>query len=66
MQLCDFFTGALGYRHRDLKSSVAKNAVIHAIEQRLGRSLLVSSSVTERKFNMFVFTPQVVSGTKAA
>ncbi len=65
MQLCDFFTGALGYRHRDLKSSVAKNAVIHAIEQHLGRSLLTSSSVTERKFNVFVFTPQVVSGAKA-
>ena len=61
MQLCDFFTGALGYRHRGLNSSAAKNAVVQCIETHLKRSLLVSSAVTERKFNVFVFTPRVVA-----
>ena len=31
------------------------------IETHLKRSLLVSSAVTERKFNVFVFTPRVVA-----
>lgn len=60
MQLCDFFTGALGYRHRGLSTSTAKNEVVAAIEARLGRSLLESSALTQRKFNVFVFTPRVM------
>ena len=61
MQLCDFLTGALGYKHRGLNSSAAKNAVVQSIETHLKRSLLVSSAATERKFNVFVFTPRVVA-----
>lgn len=60
MQLCDFFTGALGYLHRGLNTSATKRELIELLELRAGRSLMQSSPLREDKFNVFVFTPQAV------
>lgn len=60
MQLADYFTGALAYRHRQLASNPAKLAVIERLEARWGRSLLHSTPLREQKFNVFLFSPQPV------
>lgn len=60
MQVTDFLTGALAYRHRALSSNTAKVAVIEHLEKKLGRSLLTSTSLAEQKLNVFLFTPRSV------
>ena len=60
MQLADFLIGAVAYRHRKLSSSPVKQEIVRIIEQRIGRTLLLSSPLAERKFNVFIFTPQEV------
>ncbi|WP_123101321.1 DUF3800 domain-containing protein [Acidithiobacillus sulfuriphilus] len=60
MQLADFFSGALTYRHRGLQGNPAKLAVIDHIEQRLGRSLLQATPLRETKLNVFLFHPRRV------
>lgn len=61
MQVADFFTGALTYKHRGLDSNAAKLAVIREIELLSKRSLSVSSSLKEQKFNLFLFQPRAGS-----
>ncbi len=58
MQVADFLTGALAYRHRRLSGNPAKVAVISHLESKLGRSLLGATSLREEKLNVFLFTPQ--------
>jgi len=58
MQLADFLLGAVAYRSRGLKDSKAKSGVVQSVERSLSRSLLVSSPLSEAKFNVFRFTPR--------
>jgi hypothetical protein len=58
LQVCDFLLGAVSYRHRGLAGNPAKVAVIKRLEERLGRSLLRSTSLREEKFNLFLFRPR--------
>lgn len=60
MQVADFLTGALAYRHRGLAGNTAKVAVIEHLEDRWGRSLLQATPLREQKLNIFLFRPQQV------
>jgi len=58
LQVCDFLLGALSYRHRKLSGNPAKVEIIRSIETGLGRDLFHSTSLGEKKFNLFLFNPQ--------
>ncbi len=58
VQLADFLIGAVSYRHRDLTTNATKVAVVRELEASLGHSLLDSTSLSERKFNIFVWQPR--------
>ena len=60
LQLADVLIGALSYLHRGLQTSPAKQAVIERIKARSGFSLRRSTLPSEKKFNVFVWTPQAV------
>ena len=60
MQVADYLTGALAYRHRKLEGNPAKVAVIDRLEERWGGSLLHSTPLREQKLNIFLFTPSKV------
>lgn len=60
MQVSDFLTGAIAYRHRKLSGNAAKLAVIAHLEAKLGRSLLKATPLREEKLNLFLFTPQQI------
>ena len=59
MQLADLLIGAVSYRQRDLAGNKAKCAVVKRLEERLGRTLLISTPLWEKKFNLFLFKPRV-------
>lgn len=63
LQIADYLTGALGYRHRGLAGNPAKVAVLEHLEARRGRSLLYSTPLGESKLNVFLFTPRRVEPT---
>lgn len=58
VQLTDFLLGSISYKNRYLTTSTAKLAVIEKIEQKLGKTLLQSSPLSESKLNIFVWTGQ--------
>lgn len=60
LQVADYFTGALAYRHRELHGNAGKVAVLEHLEKKLGRSLLRSTPLSASKFNVFLFTPRAV------
>lgn len=60
LQLADVLIGALGYLHRGLQTSPAKQALIERIKAKSGFSLCRSTLPSEKKFNVFVWTPQAV------
>ncbi len=60
LQLADVLIGALSYLHRSLQTSPAKQAVIERIKAKSGFSLTRSTLPSEKKFNVFVWTPQAV------
>ena len=55
VQLADFFTGAVSYVNRGLKSSGAKNELIELIRTKTGYSLTKSTLIKEKKFNVFIW-----------
>lgn len=57
LQICDFFLGALSYRHRGLSDNSAKVAIVKHLEVVLGHDILRSTPLREEKFNLFLFTP---------
>lgn len=59
LQVADVLIGAIGYLHRHLQTSEAKQAIIERIRMRSGFSLLRSTLPSERKFNLFVWEAQV-------
>jgi hypothetical protein len=52
--------GALSYLHRGLQTSAAKQTVIERIKAKSGFSLKRSTLPSEKKLNVFVWTPQAV------
>jgi len=60
LQLADVLIGALGYLHRGLQTSQAKQVLIERIKAKSGFSLKRSTLPSEKKFNVFVWTPQAV------
>ena len=58
MQVADFLIGALSYKHRNIRTSAAKLAVVEHLEHLLGRSIQWSTPLREQKFNIFLFTPR--------
>lgn len=58
IQLTDLIIGAIGYKNRDLKTSIAKVELINYIENKFGISLLLNSSNGSRKFNIFHWRSQ--------
>lgn len=60
LSLADLFAGALTYFHKGLATSPAKMAVIRRIQQKSGFSLLRSSLLSARKFNLFLWTPKEI------
>ena len=61
LQLCDLLIGALGYINRGLSGNSAKQALIERIKHRSRYSLVRSTLLRERKFNLFHWHPQEVS-----
>ena len=61
MQLCDLIIGALSYYHRGLYNfgtNIAKKQVINKIISHIGRDLDSKTSLTENKFNLFIWEPR--------
>ena len=55
IQIADLFTGAVSYINRGLSSSVAKTELIEYIKHRSRYSLVKSTLVKEKKFNIFIW-----------
>ncbi len=55
VQLADLFSGALAYANRNLSSNPAKNEIIAFLQEKTGYSLLRSTLMNERKFNICVW-----------
>lgn len=57
MQLTDLLIGAIGYRNREMykkeNSSIAKKELMEYISEKSGYSLLKSTLLSEKKFNLF-------------
>ncbi len=60
LQLTDFLIGAVGYENRNLKGNLAKVSVVEFIKGKIKQSLCQSTSLYEKKFNLFIFTPSEV------
>jgi hypothetical protein len=58
LQMCDLLLGALSYYHRGLSGNNAKVIVIKSLEEGLGLTLMHSTPLWEKKFNLFLFTPR--------
>jgi hypothetical protein len=59
IQLTDLLIGAISYLHRNLTTSKAKLALIDQIKSRSNYSLLKPTLVKERKFNIFIWQPNI-------
>jgi CxxC motif-containing protein len=55
VQLADLLTGAVSYINRGLNSSEAKNELVDYIRHRSRYSLIKSTLIKERKFNIFIW-----------
>lgn len=55
IQLSDLLTGAVSYINRGLHSNRAKNELIELIRKRSNYSLLKSTLLKEKKFNIFIW-----------
>lgn len=66
MQLADLFIGAIGYKNREMfnkeKSSSAKTQLMNYIVEKSGYSLLKSTWLSEKKFNLFHINLEVGDG----
>jgi hypothetical protein len=58
MQVTDLLLGAVGYRQRGKAGSAEKAALVQRIEKVHRRDLLHSTSLSEQKLNLFLFTPR--------
>jgi glucose-6-phosphate-specific signal transduction histidine kinase len=53
LQLCDLLIGAVAYINRELSSSLTKTVLIDHIKKRSTYSLVRSTLLSEKKFNIF-------------
>ncbi|MEI7669222.1 MAG: DUF3800 domain-containing protein [Pseudomonadota bacterium] len=61
LQITDLFLGALTYKARDIKTSVAKNEIIELIESFLPTENICSKSTYHyRKFNIFIWEARCI------
>ncbi|MED5101053.1 DUF3800 domain-containing protein [Niallia sp. FSL W8-0177] len=58
LQLADLLMGAVSYENRGLSKSDAKLAIINRIKKLTGHSLVTTTVLSERKFNLFTWEPQ--------
>ncbi len=58
LQLADLLMGAIGYANRGLTTSSAKLAIVTRIRERSGFRLTRSTLPSERKFNLFCWSPR--------
>lgn len=61
IQLADFLTGAVSYVNRGLETSEAKNELVQYIRHRSHYSLIKSTLVKEKKFNIFIWEPKYLA-----
>jgi hypothetical protein len=59
LQLCDLLIGAVCYANRDLHSSPAKLRLVELVAAQARQSLSSKSPLGNRKFNVFIFDPQL-------
>ena len=57
LQLVDLFTGAVGYKNRDLDGMDIKKKIIAYIEQKSGYKIDITSPLAYDKFNIFIQDP---------
>lgn len=57
LQLVDLFTGAVGYKNRDLSGMDIKKKIIAYIEQKSGYKIDMTSPLAYDKFNIFIQDP---------
>lgn len=63
LQLTDLLIGAVGYAHRGLETSAAKQALLAQLRGRLGhKSLTQTASFSNTKFNLLVWAAQEPTG----
>jgi len=60
LQIADLLIGAVSYKNRNLVGNQAKISIINHIEQQIGQSLCLSTSLFNEKFNLFIFSPTEV------
>lgn len=64
LQLCDLLIGALSFYHRGLYgtegASTAKNQLVDELMRRTGTDLNTTTSLSEEKFNLFIWEPRGV------
>ncbi len=60
VQLADFLIGAVAYRNRNLSANNTKKLVVDRIEKHYGKALSHSSSLSEGKVDVFIFSPKEV------
>ncbi|MGV3767313.1 MAG: DUF3800 domain-containing protein [Chitinophagaceae bacterium] len=53
LQVCDIITGALSYHARGLNKVIAKNRIIHRIQQHSREPLNRSTALEQEKLNLF-------------
>ncbi len=58
LQVADLLIGALNYHHREAQLHGAKGRLVDRIIHRSGRNLKNNSLPSERKFNIFHWTPR--------
>lgn len=58
LQLADLMIGAVSYVNRNLSSSSAKQSIVDQIHKKTGQTLLNTSLLSEKKFNLFFWEPQ--------
>lgn len=59
LQLADLLVGVTAYVNRGLLESKAKNELVNLVKQRSKYSLTKSTLLKERKFNVFIWEPQM-------
>ena len=60
LQLADLLIGSVSYKNRKLKENSTKVLIVNNIEQKIGQSLSLSTSLFKDKFNLFIFSPAEV------
>jgi Protein of unknown function (DUF3800) len=61
MQVTDLLLGAIASRHRTKTGSPEKLALVQRVEKLHRRDLLGSTSLSEQKLNLFLFTPRAAA-----